>query len=82
MNLKPIDQLELLPVALALFDGSSKLWHAEIGALLAQAAIISVEHDLDADTFIKGAWSAYVEARPGMHEHLEKLRMLGRMSKA
>lgn len=79
--MKPIDRLELLPVALAVFDGSSTLWHAEIGALLAQAAILSVEHDLDADTFIKGAWSAYVEARPGMSEHLERLRVLGRMSR-
>jgi hypothetical protein len=66
-------------------------WHAEVGQLLAQAAQLCVEHGVDLDNFMKGAWSAYVEARPGMREHLEEvqlrdqlteLRRLGRLGEA
>ena len=52
-----------------------KSWHSELGNLLAQAAILCVEHGLDVDAFMKGAWSAYVEARPGLREHLEELQL-------
>jgi hypothetical protein len=66
-------------------------WHAEVGDLLAQAAILCVAHGLDVDTFMKGAWSAYVEARPGLKDYieemqlrtqLEEIRKLGRMGEA
>ena len=66
-------------------------WHSEVGDLLAQAAILCVQHGLDVDTFMKGAWSAYVEARPGMRDYLEEmqlrnqldeLRKLGRVGEA
>lgn len=68
-----------------------KPWHAEVGDLLAQAAILCVAHGLDVDTFMKGAWSAYVEARPGFKDYIEELqlrnqldeiRKLGRMGEA
>lgn len=68
-----------------------KPWHTEVGDLLAQAAILCVEQGLDVDTFMKGAWSAYVEARPGMRDQLEEMqlraqldeiRKLGRMGEA
>jgi hypothetical protein len=68
-----------------------KPWHAEVGDLLAQAAILCVAHGLDVDTFMKGAWSAYVEARPGLKDYieemqlrtqLEEIRKLGRMGEA
>jgi hypothetical protein len=52
-----------------------KPWHSELGDLLEQAAILCVAHGLDVDTFMKGAWSAYVEARPGFREHLEELQL-------
>jgi hypothetical protein len=54
---------------------SSKPWYAEVGDLLAQAAILCVENGLDADTFMRGAWSAYVETRPGMKDYLEELAL-------
>ncbi|HVK88960.1 MAG TPA: hypothetical protein VM513_32795 [Kofleriaceae bacterium] len=66
-------------------------WDAEVGGLLAAAAELCVEHGLDVDTFMKGAWNAYVEARPGMRDYLEEmqlrnqldeLRKLGRMGEA
>ena len=68
-----------------------KQWHSEVGDLLAQAAILCVANGLDVDTFMKGAWSAYVEARPGLKDYieemqlrnqLEEIRKLGRMGEA
>ena len=52
-----------------------KPWYAEVGDLLAQAAILSVQHGLDVDTFMRGAWSAYVETRPGMKDYLEEMEL-------
>lgn len=66
-------------------------WQAEVGRLLTQAAELCVEQGVDVDNFMKGAWSAYVESRPGMREHLEEMqlrdqleeiRKLGRMAEA
>ena len=72
-------------------DERTQPWHTEVGDLLAQAAILCVQHGLDVDTFMKGAWSAYVEARPSMRDYLEEmqlrnqleeLRKLGRVGEA
>jgi hypothetical protein len=51
-------------------------WHAEVGQLLSHAAELCVAHGLDVDSFMRGAWSAYVESRPGMREQLEELQLL------
>jgi len=59
--------------------GLQKPWYAEVGDLLAQAAILCVENGLDADTFMRGAWSAYVETRPGMKDYLEELQLQGQL---
>jgi hypothetical protein len=50
-------------------------WHSEVGDLLAQAAILCIAHGLDVDTFMKGAWSAYIEARPGLKNRLEEIKL-------
>ena len=50
-------------------------WHAEVGQFLTHAAELCVEHGVDLDGFMKGAWSAYVEARPGMRDYLEELQL-------
>ena len=50
-------------------------WHTEVGDLLAQAALLCVAHGLDVDTFMKGAWSAYVEARPGLRDYIEEIKL-------
>ena len=77
-------------LAASMVDPASA-WASELGELLAQAAELCVEHGLDVDTFMKGAWSAYVEARPGLREYLEEMqlrnqldeiRKLGRMGEA
>ena len=52
-----------------------KQWQSDVGNLLAHAATLCVEHGLDVDTFLSGAWSAYVEARPGLREHLEEIQL-------
>jgi hypothetical protein len=50
-------------------------WHAEVGQFLTHAAELCVQHGVDLDTFMKGAWSAYVEARPGMRDYLEEVQL-------
>jgi len=50
-------------------------WQAEVGRLLAQAAAICAERGVDVDAFMKGAWSAYVESRPGMRDYLEEIQL-------
>jgi hypothetical protein len=50
-------------------------WHAEVSQLLSQAAALCVEHGVDVDGYMSGAWAAYVEARPGMRDHLEEMRL-------
>ena len=54
---------------------STKIWQAEIERSLARAAELCVEHDLDVDTFMRGAWEAYVHARPGLRAYLEDLQL-------
>jgi hypothetical protein len=78
-----------VPVAVA--EEAKQTWSSEVGDLLAQAAELCVENGLDVDTFMKGAWTAYVEARPGLRDYLEEmqlrnqldeLRKLGRVGEA
>jgi len=66
-------------------------WQAELGKLLTKAAALCVEHDIEVESFMKTAWSAYLEARPGMRDYLEEMqlrtqleeiRLAGRMGQA
>jgi hypothetical protein len=50
-------------------------WHREVGQFLTHAAELCVEHGVDLDNFMRGAWSAYVEARPGMRDYLEEMQL-------
>jgi hypothetical protein len=69
----------------------AKTWTTQLDELLAQAAELGARHGVDADAFMKGAWSAYIDARPGLREQLEEmhlktqldeLRKAGRMGEA
>jgi len=69
----------------------AKPWHAEVSELLARAAELCVEHDVEVDPFVRGAYSAYLEARPGLREELadrqlseqlDELRKSGRIAQA
>lgn len=68
-------KIDTIETTAPVFDGASQLCQAEISQLLARAAILCVEQDIEVDTFMRGAWSAYVEARPGMRERLEELQL-------
>ncbi|HEU4731034.1 MAG TPA: hypothetical protein VFT22_24235 [Kofleriaceae bacterium] len=66
-------------------------WHAVVSQLLSQAATLCIEHGVDVDAYMSGAWAAYVEARPGLRDQLEEmqlrdqleeLRRLGRLASA
>ena len=56
-------------------DNPAPPWHAEVDKFLAHAAELCVANDIDVDTFMKGAWSAYVEARPGLRDYIEELQL-------
>ena len=53
----------------------SKHWTVQLEELLAQAAALGARHGVDADSFMKGAWSAYIDARPGLREQLEEMQL-------
>lgn len=66
-------------------------WAQQLGELLAQAAELGAQHGLDADAFMKRAWAAFMDARPGLREYLEEmqlrsqldeLRKMGRLAEA
>lgn len=68
-----------------------KPWTTQLEELLAQAAALGARHGVDADDFMQGAWSAYMDARPGLREELEErhlktqleeLRKQGRLGEA
>ena len=50
-------------------------WQIEVSRLLTRAAAICVEQGVDVEAFMKGAWSAYVESRPGMRDYLEEMQL-------
>ena len=52
-----------------------KSWQDEVSELLARAAALCVEHDVEIDPFVQGAASAYLEARPGLREFLEEQQL-------
>ena len=53
----------------------AKPWTAQLEELLAQAAALGARHGVDADAFMKGAWTAYIDARPGLREQLEEMQL-------
>lgn len=57
----------------------AKPWTAQLEELLAQAAELCARHGVDADSFMKGAWAAYIDARPGLREQLEEMHLKGQL---
>jgi hypothetical protein len=53
----------------------TKSWHSEVSELLARAAQLCVDNDVEMDPFVRGAYAAYLEARPGMREYLEEQQL-------
>lgn len=52
-----------------------KSWTEQLDELLEQAAELGARHGVDADAFMKGAWSAFIDARPGLREQLEEMQL-------
>jgi len=57
----------------------TKPWPTEVSELLAKAAALCVEHGVDLEQFMRGAWTAYVEGRPGYREYLEEQQLIGQL---
>jgi hypothetical protein len=79
------------PVETSPSEGPAEPWQFAVNLLLTQAAALCVQNGVDLDAFMNGAWSAYLEARPGMRDQLEEahlrnqldeLRQLGRLGSA
>lgn len=64
--LSPPDALE--PVA------EERAWR-DVTALLARAARLAAERGLDTEVFMQAAWTACLDARPGLREKLEDKEM-------
>jgi hypothetical protein len=56
-------------------EAQQPAWHLEINQLMARVVELCVAHGVEIDTFMSGAWSAYVEGRPGMRAQLEELQL-------
>jgi hypothetical protein len=46
---------------------------------LLRAATAAAEENLDLDAFMKQAWQAFMEARPGLREQLEDLQLIAQV---
>ena len=53
----------------------------QLAKLLREAAAVAVENGLDVDSFMRGAWTSYVDARPGMKEWLEEMQLRAQLDK-
>jgi len=60
-------------------SGPAEPWQFAVNLLLSQAAALCVQNGVDLDAFMNGAWSAYLEARPGMRDHIEEMQLRGQL---
>lgn len=69
----------------------NKPWHVEVSELLGRAAELAARNGVELDPFVRGAYSAYVDAIPGLRDHLaelqfksqlEAMRKAGRLAEA
>lgn len=51
----------------------------ELRSLLDRAAALAASLDIPIEGWMKDAWSAYVDARPGFREHLEDMQLLAQL---
>jgi hypothetical protein len=56
-------------------EPQKKSWQSDVGKLLARAAQVAVESDVDMEAFMKDAAQSYFDARPGMREYLEEMQL-------
>jgi hypothetical protein len=51
----------------------------ELSSLLSRAGEIAASMGMELDTWMRAAWSAYVDAKPGLREHLEDMHLLAEL---
>lgn len=52
----------------------------ELTALLKSAAALAAALGVDLDPWMREAWSAYVDARPGLREHIEDMQLIAQIT--
>jgi hypothetical protein len=52
----------------------------ELSELLHRASALAASLNIDLDGWMKSAWSAYVDAQPGLREHLEEMQLLAQLT--
>ncbi len=61
---------------------SKKPWRAEVRELFARAAQLSVDNQVELEGFVRAAYAAYVDARPGLREWLEEQELRAELDEA
>lgn len=52
----------------------------ELATLLSRAGALAASMGISLDAWMKDAWSAYVDARPGLREHLEDMQLIAQLN--
>jgi hypothetical protein len=52
----------------------------ELSALLSRAGKLAAAMGVELDAWMRAAWSAYVDARPGLREHLEDMQLIAQLT--
>lgn len=52
----------------------------ELSDLLERAGTLAASMGVSLDTWMKDAWTAYVDARPGLREHIADMQLLAQLN--
>lgn len=52
----------------------------ELSVLLGRAGELAAKMGVELDAWMRAAWSAYVDARPGLREHLEDMQLIAQLT--
>lgn len=52
----------------------------ELTELLARAGTLAASMGVNLDSWMKQAWSAYVDAQPGLREHIEEMQLVAQLN--
>ncbi|HEU0032800.1 MAG TPA: hypothetical protein VFQ53_19345 [Kofleriaceae bacterium] len=56
-------------------------WTDEVEALLDKAAELAAQHGIESDDFMRAAWGAFLDARPGLREEIEDKQLRAELRK-
>lgn len=52
----------------------------ELSTLLGRAGELAASMGMELETWMRTAWGAFVDARPGLREHLEEMQLLAQLT--